>query len=95
MKVELICFLVNRKLEEMDIKHDDIEVNFTVETECIEAVREIVEDEQTEPSKTKCAIYLKSGESFQIKKNYRKMVLLWTSKSMEDYNERKVNLKPA
>lgn len=81
MKVELICFLINRKLEEMDIKHDDIEVNFTVETECIESVREIVEDEQSEPSTTKCAIYLKSGESFQIKKGYHAMVELWRDTS--------------
>ena len=77
MKVELICFLYDKKLADMEIESEDIIAKITVDTDCIETVREVTDDGTTEISKGKCIVCLDSGETFEIGKSYADMVKLW------------------
>lgn len=80
MKVELICFLYNKKLAEMEVKHDDILAKVTIDTERIESVRERSEYESEEVDKGTCMVHMKSGDSFQIGKSYEEMINIWNDK---------------
>ncbi len=77
MKVELICFLYNKKLAEMEVKHDDILARVTMDTDLIESIRELATEDQDEVDPGKYMVHMKSGDSFQIGKSYEDMLKIW------------------
>jgi hypothetical protein len=79
MKVELICFLYNKKMADLDVKMPDIEAKIMIDTNDIESVRERGSDEEHELCNKTCMISTRSGDSFQIGKTYKEMIELWQS----------------
>lgn len=80
MIIELVCYLYDKKLADLDVKADDIEAKFSVDTKQIESVRECISEDAEEICKETCYIYLKSGASWQVKKPYKEMVNNWKCK---------------
>jgi hypothetical protein len=74
MKVELICFLYNKKLADMEIEHDDLLAKVTIDTDQIESVMECGKGEGDEIDQGTCMVYLRSGQSIQIGKPYKDML---------------------
>ena len=78
MKIELTCFLYNKKMvEDLGIETEDIIAKITIDTNNIETVRERVEDGDDKVCKKTCILYMKSGESFMIGKLYTEMIKTW------------------
>lgn len=78
MKIELTCFLYSKRMEEdLGIKSDDIEALVSIDTLDIESIRQTVDDNEYEISTKKCCVYMKSGESWVIKKSYEEMKRIW------------------
>mgnify|MGYP001558319766 CR=1 FL=1 len=78
MKVELTTFLYNKKMvEDLGLKLEVMPCKCVVETGCIESVRELIEDGETEPSQNSCIIRLKSGDTYPIRLSYDAMLKLW------------------
>lgn len=77
MKIELTCFLYNKRLADLDIKVEDIPARITIESSEIESVREKGKDDSDDLSTTTCIVYTKSGESYEIDKSYDEMIKLW------------------
>ena len=69
MILETTIDIFNTELDNMGIELL-MPVRFSVDTKEICAIREHVEKSETEPSLTKCVVYLRSGESFIIHSNY-------------------------
>lgn len=69
MILETTIDIFNTELDDMGIELL-MPVRFSADTQEICAIREHVEKNETEPSLTKCVIYLRSGESFIIHSNY-------------------------
>lgn len=80
MKVELICFLYNKKLADMEVKHEDILAKVTMDTDFIESVRELAKEDEDEVNPGTCMVHMKSGDSFQIGKSYSEMIGIWCNK---------------
>lgn len=80
MRVELTCFLYNKKHEEMGVKSDDIEAKITIDMELIEFVRQRADEGEFVTDKKTCMIGLKSGDGFVIGNSYEKMLELWNQK---------------
>jgi len=74
MKLELICFLYDKKLADMDIEHDDIEASLTIDSDDIKGAREVMVVGENELSKDRCIIYCSFGHSFEIKTPYREII---------------------
>ena len=77
MKIELICFLYNKKLADLDIKVDDIPAKITIDTHDIETIRERGTDGENEIDPNHCMVTMKSGDSYEIDKSYNEMIKLW------------------
>lgn len=78
MKVELICFLYNKKLvEDLGIKSKDTPANFTIDTQDIESVRQRIADDESEICEKTSMVYTKSGCSYVVGKSYKEMLKLW------------------
>ncbi|MGR3221302.1 MAG: hypothetical protein ACUZ8H_16015 [Candidatus Anammoxibacter sp.] len=79
MKVELICFLYDKKLADLDIK-TDIPVKVMIDTNQIESVRQMIKGDDYEIHKERSMVTLKSNDSFEIGKSYEEMNKIWNGK---------------
>lgn len=78
MKIELICYLYNKKMvEDMGINTPDVLARFVVDTDQIESVREVIDDGEDTVSNENCMIYLKSGSSYLVKARYETLINLF------------------
>jgi len=65
------CFLISKKLDEMDIKQRGEEANLLIDLDQVESVRELIDDFTEEISEVECMVYLKSGQSFVVGRSYK------------------------
>lgn len=78
MKVELICYLYNKKMvDDLGIEQPDIEALITIDTDSIEAIRQRGSDEENDICDKTCMVIMKSGDSFQVGKTYKEMLGIW------------------
>ena len=80
MKIELICFLYDKKIADMDLKvePEDIIAKVTLDTDQIESVRQVFDGEDDIVlNNGRCMLSLKSGDSYEIGKSYEDVVKLW------------------
>ena len=71
--IECICYLIDKKLEDLDIKQTQEEAMLLLIVCEIESVRQAIIDDETEISKTHCMVNMCSGDSFLIKKPYQEI----------------------
>jgi len=75
--IEVNCFLIDRKLLEMEINQSGEAARLSINLDSIESVREIMDDRTDEISKNECCVYMKSGENFIIEMTYDELVFQW------------------
>lgn len=84
MKVELICFLFNQKVEDLTGKPSEENLaKITIETQSIESVVERWCTEKDEIDKGRCMVYMKSGDNFLIGNSYESMVQIWNGTKLK------------
>lgn len=76
-KLSLICFLFNKRLDEIGVKVDDIEAQIMIESNCIESIRQRMEDGADFICEKTCMVHMKSGDSYVIKMDFKRMLKLW------------------
>jgi hypothetical protein len=64
-------------MSDMGVNLPDIEAKITIDTDCIESVRERAEDDTEEICSNTCMIHMKSGDSYQVGKSYPDMIKWW------------------
>lgn len=69
--------VVNRKYEELTGQEQVMHVRLVFDINDVSAIRETIDDDDTEPNPDKCQIYLKCGEYFTIFTPYKLLVELW------------------
>lgn len=71
--LECNCFLISKKLLELDVKQDSTPARTKIRISSIESFRETFEDSEEEINPNETMIYLHSGESLVIDIPYNKL----------------------
>lgn len=82
MKIDLITYLFDprgKELEELGIKikEEFKEVRVCIDLNEVEAIRETIDDTTDEIDTNICAVMMRSGDSFVVKKSYNELLKLW------------------
>lgn len=71
MWIECNCFLINKKLADLDVPTEDTPARISFRGEDVSSFREIIEEDEI--SKKECIVYMSSGDSFVIDMPYEEL----------------------